>query len=385
MAFFPFTASTECRKESMRPETGRSDRRARPFWPTISSPNGIRQAALVFLAVGVVGLINDFLPGGAGRGHPWSPVLDSLTLLVGGATWLVWNRKPLLQPLAYAIPLIALVLIALNNEAGALPPATLGIWFVLMYVCVGSWYPRGTVLLSSPLAVAAYVLPLVFGAPRSHDDLISALLVIPTAVLAGEIVSANSESLRAAHAAQQQLLAELTRETVTDPLTRLGNRRFGEVLLQSIEPGDVLAILDLDHLKEVNDTFGHRGGDEELKSFGQFLHQSVRDNDAVARFGGDEFLLVMRKAGSEGLEIVERLVAEWGRLSRRGTMSAGVAIHAAGVSSETTYADADDALYTAKRGGGGTCVLAPARSTRAQASRAVPVSSPTWSITAESS
>ena len=350
----------------MKPATHRAERGVRLFWPTIASPNGLRQAALVFTVVGTVGLVNDFMPHGAGRGHPWSPVLDAITILIGVVGWFVWDWKSLLQPLAYAFPLTALALIALNNVAGALPPATLGIWFVLVYVCVGSWFPRGTVLLSSPLAVAAYVLPLLFGAPRSHDDLVSVFLVVPTAVLAGEIVSANSASLRAAHATQQQLLSKLSEENVTDPLTRLGNRRFGEVLLQTLEPGDVLAILDLDRLKKINDTFGHRGGDEELQSFGQYLHQSVRANDAVARFGGDEFLLVVRNAATEGIEIVQRLVKEWGWISRRGTISAGVAVHVGGVSSETTYAHADDALYAAKRGGGGACVLAPRRPKRTE-------------------
>ena len=369
----------------MGPAIGRPERRVRLFWPTISSPNGLRQAAVLFMVVGMVGLVNDFVPGGAGQGHPWSPILDAITVVIGAVAWFVWDWESLLRPLAYGIPLTAMALVALNNIAGALPPATLGTWFVLIFVCVGSWYPRGTALLSSPLAIAAYTLPLLFGAPRSHDDLVAVLLIVPSAVLAGEIVSANSASLRAAHASQQQLLGELTRETITDPLTSLGNRRLGEVLLQSLEAGDVLAILDLDRLKAVNDTFGHRRGDEELRTFGQFLRESVREHDAVARFGGDEFLLVMRRSASEGIEVVERLVTEWARTSPRATISAGVAVHVGGgVSSESTYADADDALYAAKRGGGGKCVLASRRSTRVPPSLPAPTATPrTWSVGAD--
>jgi diguanylate cyclase (GGDEF)-like protein len=332
-------------------------------WPTPSSPAALRQAALLFAAAGFIGIVNDVVPGSVEWGHPWSAVLDAITIVVGAIAWRLRNRVSLLRPLTYALTLTALALVALNNVAGALPPATLGIWFVLIYVCVGAWFPRGTALLSSPLVVLAYVLPLLFGAPRSHDDLLAAALVVPIGVLSGEVVAANAASLRAAQEAQERLLEELSRETTTDPLTRIGNRRLGEALLESLAPGDALAVLDLDCLKVVNDTFGHRRGDDELRNLGQHLRDNLREHDAVARFGGDEFILVMRKAGAEGLEVIDRLVAEWRRTNPRATLSAGVAIQVAGVVPELTYADADDALYAAKRDGGGKCSLAPVRST----------------------
>ena len=363
----------------------RPQRRIRPFWPAISSPSGLHQAALLFVAAGLIGLVNDFVPGGAGRGHPWSAVLDAVTTAIGALSWLVWDRESLLRPLAYFFPLAALGLIALNDVVGALPEVTIGIWFVLIFVCVGSWFPRGTVLMASPLAAAAYILPLLYGAPRSQDDLASVLLIIPIAVLAGEIVSANSASLRAAHATQQQMLGELTRDTITDPLTSLGNRRLGEALLQSLTPGDALAILDLDRLKAVNDTFGHQSGDDELRNFGLYLLRSLREHDAVARFGGDEFLLIMRKAATDGLEIVERLVAEWRRTDPRATLSAGLAVHVDGVSSESTYADADAALYAAKREGGGRCAVAPRRSIRVPTTQPPAAAPRTWTVEADAS
>ena len=112
----------------------------------------------------------------------------------------------------------------------------------------------------------------------------------------------------------------------------------------------------------MNDTFGHQSGDDELRSFGQYLRNNVRKHDSVARVGGDEFILIIRRAGAEGLEVADRLVAGWGRTSPRTTLSAGVAIHVAGIPSEFTFADADNALYTSKREGGGRCSLAPTRS-----------------------
>ncbi len=327
----------------------------------------MRQASFLFAAAGIIGIVNDVVPGSALWGRPGSAILDAVTIAIGLVVWRLRDRASLLRPLAYALALVALALVALalvalNNVVGALPPATLGISYVLIYVCIGAWFPRGTALLSSPLVTLSYVLPLLFGAPRSHDDLLSAALVVPFAVLSGEIVAANSASLRAAQAAQQRLLAEVSRESITDPLTRIGNRRLGEDLLQSLASGDALAVLDLDSLKAVNDTFGHQSGDDELRSFGQYLRNNVRKHDSVARVGGDEFILIIRRAGAEGLEVADRLVAGWGRTSPRTTLSAGVAIHVAGIPSEFTFADADNALYTSKREGGGRCSLAPTRS-----------------------
>ncbi|MGB9111758.1 MAG: GGDEF domain-containing protein [Acidimicrobiales bacterium] len=322
------------------------------------------------------------MPGSVEWGRPWSAVLDAITIVIGFIAWRLRNRATLLRPLTYALALVALALVALNNVVGALPPATLGIWFVLIYVCIGAWFPRGTALLSSPLMTLSYVLPLLFGAPRSHDDLLAAALVVPIGVLTGEVVAANAASLRAAQEAQERLLEELSRETTTDPLTKIGNRRLGEALLESLAPGDALALLDLDCLKVVNDTFGHRRGDDELRKLGQHLRDNLREHDAVARFGGDEFILVMRKAGPEGLEVIDRLVAEWRRTNPRATLSAGVAIHVAGVVPELTYADADDALYTAKREGGGRCSLAQTRSTDQIAVQAVHRRAPPPSVRA---
>jgi diguanylate cyclase (GGDEF)-like protein len=336
-------------------------RRIRLDWPSELSPSALGQAAFLFAAVGAIGLVNDFVPGDANWGRAWSGILDGVAVAVGAALWLLRQERALLRPLTYASALVAYALVGLNNVVGALPPATLGIWFVLVAVCVGSWLPRGMVLISSPFMTLAYALPLEFGAPRSHDDLLAATLVIPIAVLSGEIVAINSASLRAAHAAQEQLLSELSRQSTTDPLTTVGNRRLGEALLDSLAPGDAIAVLDLDRLKVVNDTFGHRRGDEELKRFGEYVLANLRDHDAVARFGGDEFILVMREAGTEGREVATRLVDGWRRSNPQTTLSAGVAIHAEGASPELTYSDADRALYVAKRAGGGRCALASSR------------------------
>src|SRR5215470_13099827 len=86
----------------------------------------------------------------------------------------------------------------------------------------------------------------------------------------------------------------------TDPLTGIPNRRFYyERLLQEISRARrgkhdlTLAIVDLDLVKEINDAFGHHGGDQVLKFFAQLLRENLRQEDIVCRIGGDEFAILL--------------------------------------------------------------------------------------------
>lgn len=139
--------------------------------------------------------------------------------------------------------------------------------------------------------------------------------------------------------------------SMRDPLTGVGNRRQADALLAQVKPGDAVAILDLDHFKSVNDRFGHAAGDEVLVSLAQYLDRSLRDGDAVARFGGEEFLVVLRAAGTNAAGAMERLAAGWRRTDPVTTFSAGVAVHEAGREPAATLAAADRALYGAKDAG----------------------------------
>ncbi|NJL23205.1 MAG: diguanylate cyclase [Leptolyngbyaceae cyanobacterium SM1_3_5] len=122
-----------------------------------------------------------------------------------------------------------------------------------------------------------------------------------------------------------------------------------------------LAVLDLDHFKQVNDEYGHLQGDRVLRQFAQFLKQKVRSGDVVARWGGEEFVVGMygidRAAGHERLaEILE----EWRSMSLESlsgdllfvTFSAGIAQYPIdGTNLQMLYRTADAALYRAKLAG----------------------------------
>jgi diguanylate cyclase (GGDEF)-like protein len=165
-------------------------------------------------------------------------------------------------------------------------------------------------------------------------------------------------ALRSARDGQREALAILAAANLTDDLTGLGNRRHANLLLDSLQVGDALAVLDLDHFKHVNDTYGHARGDQVLQELGSYLREAVRGADAVARFGGEEFLVVLRGANTSGPATIQRLLNGWRATRPVVTLSAGLAVRLAGRSASQTFSDADDALYRGKQAGRDRLVVA---------------------------
>jgi diguanylate cyclase (GGDEF)-like protein len=141
----------------------------------------------------------------------------------------------------------------------------------------------------------------------------------------------------------------LAESASTDWLTGLPNRRMLDRALGRLSAGDTVIMLDLDHFKQVNDTFGHAAGDDVLRQFGRVLHGTVRGSDIVGRFGGEEFLIILAPPGGADT-FLRRLRAEW--LAGRPlavTFSAGI-VASAGDPDEAVRL-ADHALYQAKEAG----------------------------------
>ncbi len=183
----------------------------------------------------------------------------------------------------------------------------------------------------------------------------------------GGVIDAFTSGLARTFATQSTVAFERVRSTQSlldasfrDPLTGVGNRRRGDAALELVTTGDAVAIVDLDHFKEVNDRFGHPVGDQVLIRLATMLQDSVREGgDLVARIGGEEFLLVLHNVGPLAQEALARVAAEWRERSGGSTFSAGIAVNVAGESPKTTMSRADQALYQAKESGRDKVLLAP--------------------------
>jgi diguanylate cyclase (GGDEF)-like protein len=174
-----------------------------------------------------------------------------------------------------------------------------------------------------------------------------------------------------------QLIHQLRTQAVRDSLTGLYNRHYlNEILGEYIARAErertilTLVILDLDHFKHFNDTYGHLAGDAVLRSMGRFLEKNIRRGDVACRFGGEEFLLVMPGASLEhALARTDQLRCslEQAHFAYAGrhlnvTCSAGVASYPLnGTTIECVLQAADKALYTAKQAGR-NCVMCAAYS-----------------------
>lgn len=160
----------------------------------------------------------------------------------------------------------------------------------------------------------------------------------------------------------------------TDPLTKLYNRSYFASKLKEefqravrYEVPLSLLILDIDHFKSVNDTFGHAGGDAYLKALAHLIAGEVRTADTVARYGGEEMVVIMpHTQGHDALVVAERLRRSVASLEVTfegqpifRTISIGVTSFpdAVAVGPEELLRIADSALYEAKRGGRNQTVL----------------------------
>ena len=208
------------------------------------------------------------------------------------------------------------------------------------------------------LVSAACLVILVLG-NVGHVSPIALGLAGATVMVAGARMAVSLREQRALNESRQY-------QAVTDELTGLGNRRclldeLGQALT-ALSHGDIqanslaLLLIDLDHFKEINDSFGHQTGDALLRKIGPRIRQVVRHNDLVARLGGDEFAVLLHRADAyKATTVARRITAlleepiDVGTASLRVGASIGVALapdHA--LTSADLLHCADIAMYRAK-------------------------------------
>lgn len=158
-------------------------------------------------------------------------------------------------------------------------------------------------------------------------------------------------------------------EAMTDPLTGILNRRGFETRAKqtfadptTLDKGLCLLMIDIDHFKKINDTYGHLFGDKVIRAIATTLQSKVRGEDSVARLGGEEFAVMLPETDVAGARTVAehiRQSIERGKIRRLDTqeqiggitISIGIAAYTSGVSAVDLLDQADKALYVSKKTG----------------------------------
>jgi diguanylate cyclase (GGDEF)-like protein len=163
--------------------------------------------------------------------------------------------------------------------------------------------------------------------------------------------SNDQQGQEALMALYKKKLAEQAMQSRTDPLTRLPNRQAYNERLEAAftkfkENGDLLAVavVDIDHFKSINDRFGHAAGDKTLQVVSKFLKQSLSENDFIARWGGEEFVMLLPQAQ---MADIDKKLNEKVKI----TASFGATCFNDNDTTETVFERADEYLYKAKRNG----------------------------------
>lgn len=174
---------------------------------------------------------------------------------------------------------------------------------------------------------------------------------------------------------QRRSHRHILRSSLTDALTGLYNYGcFMEVLDREIHRAEryggsvTLVMFDLDHFKMFNDRFGHQAGNEALKAVAAVLRREKRESDIVARFGGEEFVMLLPGEEAAGIETagrmrqaISRIQVPVGGAATGITVSAGVASYPRSAATREELLDrVDQLLYSAKRNGRNRVSVAPA-------------------------
>lgn len=263
--------------------------------------------------------------------------------------------------------------------AGPLRAAMLAMAVVIIVFCMFALRPRQTLMLS---AAAIVGMGAVMWWLQAHDPLrfppmtelvtfgYLAGALMPTALLSGEMSKLRAH-LQRQKGELSNALATIRVLATVDELTSLVNRRHMNDVLATEERrkagalATCIALLDIDFFKQVNDGYGHAAGDAVLRCFSAAARGSLRNNDVLARWGGEEFLLLLPDAAPHDARVVLERMAERvhamvvpGIDGKRISFSAGLATRRAGEPFAEVISRADHALYQAKEAGRDRVVLA---------------------------
>ncbi|ALW87755.1 sensor domain-containing diguanylate cyclase [Deinococcus actinosclerus] len=294
------------------------------------------------------------------RRQQWdSAAAYSLGLLVSAwvlaaLTWLRWPTARL------SLLIVAVATVSTVSEFAPLlraPEVQTGSYLSFLIV-VALWFGLLPLRVAAPATLLGFLAFAGLAASRPVHDLSLLAYLACTTIVIGMASSFGQQIT-----AFQQDAAAFQQASLTDPLTGLPNRRaaLGELrrlhgqLRRGEHAGFTLVLLDLDHFKEVNDTRGHAVGDEVLRALGPALRQVLRADALLARWGGEEFVLVIPGTGAQEAHAVTTRL-DGLTLTLPGplpevTFSAGAVLGHEADSVAGLLDLADRRLYAAKRAG----------------------------------
>ncbi|MDP9043663.1 MAG: EAL domain-containing protein [Pseudomonadota bacterium] len=256
------------------------------------------------------------------------------------------------------------------RQVGAAAFMGAAIWGMHYAGMAAANFPTGSVCLS-----AGALTNNLLGALISLSSLALLGMTLLTSNLDARLQSGHArlaDSLRASNAQLQEFNETLRQRALHDALTALPNRvAFEERLAQALAhasagaPSLAVMFIDLDGFKQVNDSLGHAVGDGVLREAARRLQASIRPGDTVARIGGDEFVVLMENLASADVcvALAERLLREVAAPFEvaghhiRISASIGIVAHPHRGPDERLVANADAAMFAAKRGGGNAYAL----------------------------
>lgn len=317
--------------------------------------------ALSFVLVGLVLFLVPFEQPSMGAYLGW------LILAANIITWTVvgyllltggWVQSPnILLISSYVASLQIAVLVWAGGGTGSLFSEL----YLIPLVCVAAVHPLRRWLAYNAFIVVMALVPVIYQGSntvflgRTFLDLILWLGL-------GFVILLMMSDVRAQRRQLELDQSEASRLARLDSLTGLGNQRgFWETLHSEIAHAErslrplSIVLSDLDHFKKVNDQFGHREGDDLLARVGVAIARTARTSDKCFRYGGEEFVVVLRDVDLTGAEVaaerfrdaVNKINSPAGSIS----MSCGVAQHDGEMDADRLLRAADEALLRAKRGG----------------------------------
>jgi len=347
----------------------------------------LAQAALAMAMVGVSVLVMQYFVWiGVSRAGPvaaWTALSLAGVAVLFALIRSGWSRRfrdPTLTvpQMVYALACGAVAYALLGAGRGAVFPAMMGVLMLGMFVASPRqmrWVSAYAVaLFGATMALMAWRQPQLYPAAVEFGHFLLVAIMMPTVSLLAGRLSRMRHRTRMQRAELAQALSRLREHITRDELSGLINRRHMVVLMDQelqrcVRSGQTfcLAALDIDRFKPINEEHGYAVGDAVLRAVAQELQRQVRLCDVLARWGGDDLVLMMGDSRAAlargGLERLLQHVAALrilnGSTALGVTLSAGLAEHRAGESVDQTLERATQALRDAKAQGPGHVVVAP--------------------------